>query len=121
MCVSIWERRYIQKEYKPDGTFKLSHKKEEPTKNFTVKFIDANGDKYNVIDGKLSNKIVKVIVPINKMGDLSLYQHFKRMDADINCNFVQKSVIFGHLADLYSDTQPVLIRTASRFTSGQFY
>ncbi len=34
--------------------------------------------------------------------------------------YMHEPTPFGHLADLHSDTQPELIRTASRFTFGQF-
>ncbi len=35
-------------------------------------------------------------------------------------SYVHEPTPFGQLADLHSDTQPELIRTASRFTFGQF-
>ncbi len=85
MCISIWERRYIQKEFKPNQKIKLSHKPK--SKPLFIRYIDNNGDKYNIKDGKISNKLVKAIKPVNKQSDFELYTHFKKMDDDHTMSF----------------------------------
>lgn len=83
MGIPIYEKRYIQQEYKPNERINLKYKKK--TKPLKVRFTDTNGITYNFIDGKLVKPLD--IKPVCKYSDMSLYQHFRSMDSDSSMDF----------------------------------